>query len=600
MTFCADKIKEKAGDEKLWKTLISPGIQFPEPYEPLPKNVSVLYNDKPFQLSTEITKNNPFNISEEEAAVFFAKIIDNENIAREKGRKNKNYSQDKTFRNNFWSDWKKILGRDHQIKDLDKVDFTPIVRYIAQTRDYKKDAKKRMTADEKKEEKREKLVLKEKFGYAIVDGVKRALAPWTVEPPGIFLGKNYHGRLRSRIKPGDVTINSTNNPDCFVQKPSVKNPKPEPCKWCQHVTIPTASWLACWKHTVLPTGMKYMRFVFDEKKDIDKFEKARLLNEKIDSVREKYMDDMNNRDSPTRMEGLVVYLLDKLAIRIGTTKSRKKASKSEDEEEEEDEEDDDEDEDDEKEETKDEDNDDDDETQGLTTLEKRNIEILNDNKIRIEFKGKSGVPYDNTVEIAEIAHTLLRRITKSIEPKEKLFGGIKDSDINKYLKTITGSSVITAKTFRTFHACKILEKQLEKQMNKTRLNVNSTIAEKMSVFSTANLETAILLNHKRMTDSTQQIIDAKKKLKDAEKELEKGNITEKQKESYKSTILLTQNTIKRLESDAALGTSKQNYVDPRILVAFAKKIELPIEKIYTEPQRNKFKWAMGIESKFKF
>jgi DNA topoisomerase-1 len=41
-------------------------------------------------------------------------------------------------------------------------------------------------------EKAEKQRLKEKFGYAIVDGRKEAVANFTVEPPGLFLGRGNH------------------------------------------------------------------------------------------------------------------------------------------------------------------------------------------------------------------------------------------------------------------------------------------------------------------------------------------------------------------------------------------------------------------------
>lgn len=51
----------------------------------------------------------------------------------------------------------------------------------------------------------------------------------------------------------------------------------------------------------------------------------------------------------------------------------------------------------------------------------------------------------------------------------------------------------------------------------------------------------------------------------------------------------------------ALGTSKLNYLDPRISVAWCKKYDVPIEKIYNNTQRSKFKWAIDLTSAdFKF
>ena len=46
--------------------------------------------------------------------------------------------------------------------------------------------------------------------------------------------------------------------------------------------------------------------------------------------------------------------------------------------------------------------------------------------------------------------------------------------------------------------------------------------------------------------------------------------------------------------EIALGTSKLNYLDPRISVAWCRKWEVPIEKIYNKTQREKFAWAIDM------
>ena len=50
----------------------------------------------------------------------------------------------------------------------------------------------------------------------------------------------------------------------------------------------------------------------------------------------------------------------------------------------------------------------------------------------------------------------------------------------------------------------------------------------------------------------------------------------------------------------ALGTSKINYLDPRITVAWCKRTEVPIEKIFNRSLLSKFHWAMGVEPEFSF
>jgi DNA topoisomerase-1 len=50
----------------------------------------------------------------------------------------------------------------------------------------------------------------------------------------------------------------------------------------------------------------------------------------------------------------------------------------------------------------------------------------------------------------------------------------------------------------------------------------------------------------------------------------------------------------------SLGTSKQNYIDSRITIAFMKKYNIPVEKLFTTTLQKKFAWAFDIDENFKF
>ena len=50
----------------------------------------------------------------------------------------------------------------------------------------------------------------------------------------------------------------------------------------------------------------------------------------------------------------------------------------------------------------------------------------------------------------------------------------------------------------------------------------------------------------------------------------------------------------------ALGTSKINYMDPRITVAYCKRVDLPIERVFNKSLLSKFSWAMEVEPEFSF
>ena len=52
--------------------------------------------------------------------------------------------------------------------------------------------------------------------------------------------------------------------------------------------------------------------------------------------------------------------------------------------------------------------------------------------------------------------------------------------------------------------------------------------------------------------------------------------------------------------EVALGTSKINYMDPRVSVAWCKRNEVPIEKIFSKTLRDKFPWAMAVPPDWEF
>jgi DNA topoisomerase I len=49
---------------------------------------------------------------------------------------------------------------------------------------------------------------------------------------------------------------------------------------------------------------------------------------------------------------------------------------------------------------------------------------------------------------------------------------------------------------------------------------------------------------------------------------------------------------KEENKEVALGTSKINYIDPRLTVVFSKKFNVPIEKFFSKTLREKFDWAI--------
>jgi DNA topoisomerase-1 len=269
-----------SGDgQKKWKTLQHNGVIFPPPYKR--HGVKILFQGKPVDLTPE----------QEEVATMFAVMRETE------------YYKKPKFRENFWNDWRKLLGKNHMIKSLDDCDFTPIYEWYMQ----EKETKKQMTAEEKRIVKEEKLKQEEKYMWAVLDGVRERIGNFRVEPPGLFRGRGEHpkmGKLKKRIRPCDITINIGKEApipecpipgerSCFYMLPFEK----DTCfvfsydlilrvlfffRWKEVKHDNTVTWLAFWSDPINPKEFKYVFLAASSslkgQSDKEKYEKARKLH----------------------------------------------------------------------------------------------------------------------------------------------------------------------------------------------------------------------------------------------------------------------------------------------------------------------------------
>ncbi|XP_068327652.1 DNA topoisomerase 1 beta-like isoform X3 [Pyrus communis] len=184
---------------------------------------------------------------------------------------------------------------------------------------------------------------------------------------------------------------------------------------------------------------------------------------------------------------------------------------------------------------------------------------------------------------------------------------------------------LTAKVFRTYNASITLDNILNKETK------DGDLSEKLVVYQHANKEVAIICNHQRtvskshsaqMSKLTEKIAELQGNLKELKVDLDRAkkgkpplkDADGKQKknltpEALERKIAQTNAKIEKMELDmrikedlktVALGTSKINYLDPRITVAWCKRHEVPIEKIFNKSLLAKFSWAMRVEPDFRF
>jgi DNA topoisomerase-1 len=559
--FVYNQFGGKSNDESKWYTFTHNGVLFPDPY--IPNKIPLIYDGKKIVLDPE----------SEEYATIYAKFLDTE------------YVKNKTFNKNFFNDWKKYLKRGGfvEITDLAKCDFSLIIKHILAH----KEAKANLSKEEKEKIKEKKDKYEEKFKVAKVDGKEQPTGNFRIEPPGIFLGRGCHplaGKIKERVFPEDIIIN--------IDEKSPIPPMPsfyKDHKWKDVIHDNTLEWLASWKDNI--TGkMKYVwlgaKSEFKAKSDQHKFDLARKLKKVINTLRATNFNNITSRsvDEKTKQLACALYLIDNLALRVGNEKGEDEAD-----------------------------------TVGVCSLRVEHIKLLEDNKISLDFLGKDSVRYVNTVKIDPDVFVVINKFIKGKKPSEELFDLINPSMLNIYLKSMMED--LTAKVFRTYNASELFQVELnniDKEIGKFDKKED---AEKINLildmYNRANIKVAMLCNHqknvsKSFNEQVSKINDKIKELKNKKRELEKEYSDTENKEKrkkikekinkIKSQIKLTENKkeLKVELKNLSLTTSKTNYIDPRITIAFFKKHNLPLEKIFTKTLIDKFFWAMDVGKDWEF
>ncbi|KAI1333294.1 eukaryotic DNA topoisomerase I [Xylariaceae sp. FL0255] len=632
----------KTDDSIKWQTLEHNGVLFPPPYEPLPKNVKLMYDGKPVFLAEEA----------EEVAGFFGAMLHSTNNV-----------ENPVFQKNFFNDFKDVLkssggAKDRQgnkvdIKEFSKLDFKPIFEFYHA----KSEARKARPAAEKKAEKAEKDEMEAPYMFCKWDGRKEKVGNFRVEPPGLFRGRGEHpktGKLKLRVMPEQITIN-------IGKEAAVPRP-PEGHKWKTVQHDNKATWLAMWQENI-NGAYKYVMLgaqsTVKGQADLKKFEKARELKKHIDKIRKDYRRDLKAESMADRQRATAVYLIDKFALRAGNEKDAENEA----------------------------------ETVGCCSLKFEHITLREPNIVIFDFLGKDSIRFYDEVTVDRQVFKNLRVFKKP--PKkdgDDIFDRLTTSQLNKHLSNyMTG---LTAKVFRTYNASFTMSNLLSNIDASKQL----TIPEKIKLYNDCNREVAILCNHKRTVGAgheaqmeklgdrikglkyqiwrnKQMLLDLEPKLKkkkgaeffdldpdlseawilehqaflveeqrtkiqkkfekdnqkreadgekimpdkelkerltaadDLAKKFKKENKTKKvEAEGKGPSVEKVEANIKKIEErckalelqaadrdgnkEVALGTSKINYIDPRLTVVFAKKFDVPIERFFSKTLREKFHWAI--------
>lgn len=543
------------GGKPQWNTMIHNGPYFAEPY--IKHDIPIIINNEKIILEKLA----------EEYATLYAKYIKTD------------YADNNTFNRNFTKDFFKVLPKDiikkYNLKLVTEIDFSLIHAKLEKDRLKKLERTKEIKAKEKED----RLEKEEPYMFCMIDGSNVKVGNYKIEPPGIFLGRGSHpklGMVKKRINPEDVTLNI--GKDASIPKPNVDG------QWGKVIHEKDKIWLASWKDGI--TGKNKYVFtsvesIFKSKSDTEKFDLAKKLKRKANSIRERYILELESDDIIVKQLASALYFIDKLALRVGGKKDTKGQA----------------------------------DTVGVTSLRVEHITFVDDSKkiIKLDFLGKDSIRYCHKIDVIPSIYNNLKSFTMDKDKKKDLFDKINSKSLNNYLETFMKG--LTAKVWRTYNASFLFQKELDKIKPEKICSIseNERINYLLGLFNMANTKVALLCNHQKNVPSNisatvekintmiRKLRKTKKKTIERKSKMDKEEYNKKiNRIDSKILLLKLKKDTKSKMKNVSLGTSKMNYIDPRIVFGFMKRFQIPEEKLFTKTLLSRFQWASEVDRDYRF
>ncbi|KAJ2343315.1 DNA topoisomerase 1, partial [Coemansia sp. RSA 2618] len=166
--------------------------------------------------------------------------------------------------------------------------------------------------------KKEKDAQEEKFSHCILDGRREKVGNFRIEPPGLFRGRGAHpktGKLKNRVLPEQITINigsgaKVPDPPAGHRWGNVTHDNTVTwlATWKENIN-------GSIKYVFLAAGSS-----LKGQSDLRKFEKARSLVSCIDAIRKTYNKELKSSVMAERQRATALYLIDRFALRAGNEK----------------------------------------------------------------------------------------------------------------------------------------------------------------------------------------------------------------------------------------------------------------------------------------
>jgi len=335
--------------------------------------------------------------------------------------------------------------------------------------------------------------------------------------------------------------------------------------------------------------------------DKKKFEVAQRLKKCVKKIRKNYEKDLDSADSGIMQRATAMWVIDHLALRVGNDKGKDEAD-----------------------------------TVGCCSLRVEHIKLHTPDKVEFDFLGKDSMPYKNTVEVPEKIFKNFKKMMKKKKGGDELFDTLNPAKLNTHFASLMPG--LSAKVFRTYNASHTMQEELLKY--DVKKNKNWTPDQKLLFFNQASVQVAILCNHQRTVSKTHdeqmgkidtqiqetkdEIVAIKKHMKalkngTASKKKKKEEDEDDKQKAMPATVESAEKKIQNLEArigrldtkkkdkdqlkEVSTSTSKVNYIDPRVTLAWCGRVGLDSKKVFSKTLRDKFGWAIAeVEAKpdFKF
>jgi DNA topoisomerase-1 len=310
------------------------------------------------------------------------------------------------------------------------------------------------------------------------------LGNYNIEPPGLFRGRGEHpktGCVKARTLAESISLNLSEDapiPKCTLPGHA----------WNSVRHDPADTWLCFWTENV-QNQTKYVMLSasssFKGKSDQDKYLTAIQLKSCIGKVRRDYEEKIRSSVSDTQFQtgsilllihmltqdradkqlGTAMWVIDKLALRVGGEKGEEEAD-----------------------------------TYGCCSLLKEHLKFNPEPEkmeIELEFLGKDSMQYKQNIEfqrfgeVGELVFGCLRSFCAGKKLSDEVFETLTPPVLNKHLNSLMPG--LTAKVFRTYNASVTLESELPSAESLHGLSVQ----EKVLQYNAANRQVAILCNHQK-------------------------------------------------------------------------------------------------------